>query len=155
MCCLCLLFFSCCVVVKFFFQMNESLFLFFSIFSSLFVFNLSLTRPSFSVDFLSPLRIGTRGSPLALAQAEETKLLLQKNFPELKDKIIIKKILTQVNYSLFYYLIVFLYPSISLSISLSHSISLYFSLFHSLLLTLSISHFLFISLIDFVRVMQS
>jgi len=32
-----------------------------------------------------PLRIGTRGSPLALAQAYETRRRLQENFPELKE----------------------------------------------------------------------
>mmetsp|Transcript_8757 Transcript_8757/g.19257 ORF Transcript_8757/g.19257 Transcript_8757/m.19257 type:complete len:331 (+) Transcript_8757:445-1437(+) len=31
----------------------------------------------------TPLRIGTRGSPLAMAQAFETRRLLQENFPEL------------------------------------------------------------------------
>lgn len=33
----------------------------------------------------SPLRIGTRGSPLALAQAYETRRRLQESFPELKE----------------------------------------------------------------------
>lgn len=32
-----------------------------------------------------PLRIGTRGSPLAMAQAVETRKRLQENFPELKE----------------------------------------------------------------------
>jgi hydroxymethylbilane synthase len=32
-----------------------------------------------------PLRIGTRGSPLALAQAYETRKLLQESFPELRE----------------------------------------------------------------------
>jgi hypothetical protein len=43
-----------------------------------------------------PLVIGTRGSPLALAQAKETKSLLEINFPELENKIVIKTIMTQV-----------------------------------------------------------
>jgi hypothetical protein len=45
------------------------------------------------------LRIGTRGSPLALAQAYETKNILRKAFPELqhKDAIEIKRINTQVD----------------------------------------------------------
>lgn len=34
---------------------------------------------------VKPLRIGTRGSPLALAQAYETRRRLQENFPELKE----------------------------------------------------------------------
>jgi hydroxymethylbilane synthase len=34
---------------------------------------------------IQPLRIGTRGSPLALAQAYETRKLLQENFPELRE----------------------------------------------------------------------
>lgn len=33
-----------------------------------------------------PLRIGTRGSPLALAQAYETRKRLQENFPELREE---------------------------------------------------------------------
>lgn len=46
------------------------------------------------------LVIGTRGSPLALAQAYETKRLLSDMFPELKDDdcIQIKKIMTKVTY---------------------------------------------------------
>lgn len=54
---------------------------------------------SIKVNSISSIIIGTRGSPLALAQAELTKELLQKNFPELnqnKNQIIIKKIMTQV-----------------------------------------------------------
>jgi hydroxymethylbilane synthase len=35
---------------------------------------------------VKPLRIGTRGSPLALAQAYETKRRLQEEFPELRDE---------------------------------------------------------------------
>jgi hydroxymethylbilane synthase len=35
---------------------------------------------------VEPLRIGTRGSPLALAQAYETRRRLQENFPELKGE---------------------------------------------------------------------
>lgn len=35
---------------------------------------------------VQPLRIGTRGSPLALAQAYETRRRLQEKFPELKDE---------------------------------------------------------------------
>lgn len=44
------------------------------------------------------IRIGTRGSPLALAQAFETKRLLETNFPELKNEgaIEIQKIMTKV-----------------------------------------------------------
>lgn len=38
-----------------------------------------------SADGATPLRIGTRGSPLALAQAYETRRRLQENFPELKE----------------------------------------------------------------------
>ena len=34
----------------------------------------------------APLRIGTRGSPLALAQAYETRKRLQENFPELREE---------------------------------------------------------------------
>jgi hydroxymethylbilane synthase len=34
---------------------------------------------------VQPLRIGTRGSPLALAQAYETRKLLQESFPELRE----------------------------------------------------------------------
>ena len=45
------------------------------------------------------LRIGTRGSPLALAQAYETKSILRKAFPEFQheDSIEIKRINTQVS----------------------------------------------------------
>lgn len=45
------------------------------------------------------LVIGTRGSPLALAQAYETKRLLAESFPELNGEsaIEIKKIMTKVN----------------------------------------------------------
>ena len=32
-----------------------------------------------------PLRIGTRGSPLAMAQAFETRKRLQENFPEMNE----------------------------------------------------------------------
>ncbi len=44
------------------------------------------------------VRIGTRGSPLALAQAYETKRLLSEKYPELavEGAIEIKKIMTQV-----------------------------------------------------------
>lgn len=44
------------------------------------------------------LTIGTRGSPLALAQAFETKRLLSESFRELADDgaIAIKKIMTKV-----------------------------------------------------------
>jgi hydroxymethylbilane synthase len=35
---------------------------------------------------VQPLRIGTRGSPLALAQAYETRKRLQENFPELREE---------------------------------------------------------------------
>lgn len=47
----------------------------------------------------SPLvTIGTRGSPLALAQAYETKRLLSLHFPELSSEgaIEIRKIMTKV-----------------------------------------------------------
>jgi len=37
-------------------------------------------------DVITPLRIGTRGSPLALAQAYETRRRLIGNFPELEDE---------------------------------------------------------------------
>lgn len=37
-------------------------------------------------DALVPLRIGTRGSPLALAQAYETRRRLQESFPELQEE---------------------------------------------------------------------
>ena len=42
--------------------------------------------------------IGTRGSPLALAQAYETQRLLRLNFPELQAEgaVEIKKIMTKV-----------------------------------------------------------
>lgn len=40
------------------------------------------------------LRIGTRGSPLALAQAEETRLRLETAFPELAGRIAIETIST-------------------------------------------------------------
>ena len=45
------------------------------------------------------LTIGTRGSPLALAQAFETKRLLSESFRELADDgaIAIKKIMTKVH----------------------------------------------------------
>jgi porphobilinogen deaminase len=44
------------------------------------------------------LRIGTRASPLALAQAYETKRLLELKFPELSREgaVVIKKIMTKV-----------------------------------------------------------
>jgi hydroxymethylbilane synthase len=50
---------------------------------------------------IQKLVIGTRGSPLALAQAYETKRLLSEMFPELKEDgcIEIKKIMTKVNAS--------------------------------------------------------
>ena len=43
--------------------------------------------------------IGTRGSPLALAQAYETQRLLRLNFPELREEgaVEIKKIMTKVS----------------------------------------------------------
>ena len=43
--------------------------------------------------------IGTRGSPLALAQAYETQRLLRLNFPELRadGAVEIKKIMTKVS----------------------------------------------------------
>ena len=43
---------------------------------------------------ISSLRIGTRGSPLALAQAEETRLRLETAFPELAGAIAIEVIHT-------------------------------------------------------------
>jgi hypothetical protein len=45
-----------------------------------------------------PFVIGTRGSPLALAQAYETKRLLGVNFPEFREEgsVEIKKIMTKV-----------------------------------------------------------
>lgn len=56
-------------------------------------------RLSMSLDRLPALRIGTRGSPLALAQAYETKRLLSLQFPELRSEgaIEIVKIMTKVN----------------------------------------------------------
>jgi hypothetical protein len=44
------------------------------------------------------VRIGTRASPLALAQAYETKRLLELKFPELSREgaVVIKKIMTKV-----------------------------------------------------------
>ena len=51
-----------------------------------------------SMKIPSRIVIGTRGSPLALAQAEQAKHLLQTKYPELakEDAVIIKKIMTQV-----------------------------------------------------------
>ena len=45
-----------------------------------------------------PFVIGTRGSPLALAQAYETKRLLGVHFPELREEgaVEIQKIMTKV-----------------------------------------------------------
>ena len=43
---------------------------------------------------IPPLRIGTRGSPLALAQAEETRLRLEEAFPDLIGAITIEVIHT-------------------------------------------------------------
>lgn len=64
-------------------------------------FSGSVTRRSGrgSVFMAAPLvTIGTRGSPLALAQAYETKRLLGVNFPELRAEgaVEIKKIMTKV-----------------------------------------------------------
>ena len=46
------------------------------------------------------VKIGTRGSPLALAQAYETKRLLGVHFPELavEGAVEIQKIMTKVKY---------------------------------------------------------
>jgi porphobilinogen deaminase len=41
------------------------------------------------------LKIGTRGSPLALAQATETKNLIEKHFPDIEVKI--QEIMTTVS----------------------------------------------------------
>ena len=52
-----------------------------------------------------PFVIGTRGSPLALAQAYETKRLLGVHFPDQfssDDSVEIKKIMTKVRYPLRY-----------------------------------------------------
>jgi len=43
-------------------------------------------RTSSSLNAESPLRIGTRGSPLALAQAYETRRRLIENFPDLEEE---------------------------------------------------------------------
>mmetsp|Transcript_7595 Transcript_7595/g.9741 ORF Transcript_7595/g.9741 Transcript_7595/m.9741 type:complete len:362 (-) Transcript_7595:1302-2387(-) len=43
-------------------------------------------RSSTSLNAVEPLRIGTRGSPLALAQAYETRKRLIENFPELAEE---------------------------------------------------------------------
>src|ERR1700743_580491 len=43
---------------------------------------------------ISALRIGTRGSPLALAQAEETRARLEAAFPDLLGRIAIETIST-------------------------------------------------------------
>jgi hypothetical protein len=42
--------------------------------------------------------IGTRGSPLALAQAHQTKQLIEEKYPELtrNDGVTVKKIMTKV-----------------------------------------------------------
>ena len=50
--------------------------------------------------------IGTRGSPLALAQAYETKRLLGVHFPELavEGAVEIKKIMTKVRLNVFHHL---------------------------------------------------
>ena len=52
-----------------------------------------------------PFVIGTRGSPLALAQAYETKRLLGEHFPELRPEgaVEIKKIMTKVVFILQFY----------------------------------------------------
>lgn len=57
-------------------------------------YNACLTKMSLETPLL---RIGTRGSPLALAQAYETKRLLSISFPELAidGAIEIKKIMTK------------------------------------------------------------
>jgi hydroxymethylbilane synthase len=51
-------------------------------------------------DDIPLLRLGTRGSPLALAQAYETKRLLAAAFPELRPEgaIEIRKIMTKVRW---------------------------------------------------------
>ena len=55
-------------------------------------------RRTFALSAIPLVRIGTRGSPLALAQAYETKRLLGLSFPELAadDAVEIKKIMTKV-----------------------------------------------------------
>ena len=58
---------------------------------------LLLTPACSRVQLTSPvkLRIGTRGSPLALAQAHETKNLLRRTFPELQPEGAIE--ITRIN----------------------------------------------------------
>lgn len=69
------------------------------------VFGFGALRPARSLSSSTRLHmaaplvvIGTRGSPLALAQAYETKRLLGVNFPELREEgaVEIKKIMTKV-----------------------------------------------------------
>lgn len=52
----------------------------------------------FKLSMSAVVRIGTRGSPLALAQAYETKRLLGLHFPELAEEgaVEIQKIMTKV-----------------------------------------------------------
>ena len=59
-----------------------------------------LRELSMQTDGVPKIRIGTRGSPLALAQAYETKRLLSLQFPELREEsaIEIKKIMTKVSF---------------------------------------------------------
>ena len=58
---------------------------------------LSCSSLIFSLKVPSKIVIGTRGSPLAMAQAEQTKHLLQTKYPELsgENSVIIKKIMTK------------------------------------------------------------
>jgi hydroxymethylbilane synthase len=55
--------------------------------------------PHLSITKKATVTIGTRGSPLALAQAYETKRLLGKHFPELaaEGAVAIQKIMTKVS----------------------------------------------------------
>jgi hypothetical protein len=56
-------------------------------------------RMALNMESHAIVRIGTRGSPLALAQAYETKHLLGFHFPELavEGAVEIRKIMTKVN----------------------------------------------------------
>jgi hydroxymethylbilane synthase len=62
-----------------------------SSFAPMYLSSRSITRLSSTADasatsIISPLRIGTRGSPLALAQAYLTRKCLIENYPELGEK---------------------------------------------------------------------
>lgn len=64
-------------------------------------YNAPSRKSQSKLSMTSPIvTIGTRGSPLALAQAYETKKLLAASFPELavEGAVEIKKIMTKVRY---------------------------------------------------------